>query len=389
MKVYHQTWHNYKWNIDSLNEGIWDWLIFSPINMDAEKLTNHIDPKIKSTSFLDPQFYTLNVARWQLETYPFFPGNLKCDMNTDDLGSHSDDLAKLCIDYQVSNWFEYLVIPTKYNKENPNEYLQEYDDFFVKPFCKYTKDQWITTKILLSLIVKESMITDTTKRDEILNWLTWRPQISGLYLIFENDFNSKQIKDFSYLLNVLNFIKILKANSLQVHIWYCNTEAILYSIAMPDSVSMGSYENLRSFGIKRFEKVEITNTRSPNARLFSGKLLQWIDYWYVQTIKALVKNYETYFEESKFNPLNFAPEIDWQFKQVEPYRHFFTIFYTYCKQLPLEQKDRINIVKEDIKTAIWLFKEIEESDVLLDGNSDWSHLPIWHNVVAAFQKELI
>jgi hypothetical protein len=57
--------------------------------------------------------------------------------------------------------------------------------------------------------------------------------------------------------------------------------------------------------------------------------------------------------------------------------------------LPVNQSDRIKIVKESIKNAIRLFKQIEDSDVLLDENSDGSHLPIWYNVVSSFQKELI
>ena len=389
MKIYHQTGHNYKWNIDSLKDGVWDGLIFSPINMDSAKLSNDIDATIKSHSFLDPQIYTLNVAKGFLETYPFFPWNLKYDISTEDLDRYSTDLAELCADFQFKNDFEYLVIPTKHNNENPSSFLSESAEYFVNPFCDYVKAKWYDKKVLLSVIIKESMLLDIEKRDEILNWLTWRNWIHGVYIMFENSYTTKQIKDFNYLSSALNFISILKRNWLEVHIGYCNTEAILYSLAMPDSVSIGSYENLRSFGIKRFQESEATKMRSPNARLYSNRLLQWISYGYIQSIKNLVPEYESFFEDSEFSPLNFTPEIDWQFKQTEPYKHYFKIFSLYCKWLPVEQMERINIVKEHIKEAIASFKEIEWYDVLLDENSDWSHLPIWHNVVAAFQKNLI
>ncbi len=71
----------------------------------------------------------------------------------------------------------------------------------------------------------------------------------------------------------------------------------------------------------------------------------WIDYGYVQSMKKIVLHYETYFEESKYPPLNFTPEIDWQFKKSEPYKHYFYVFYNQSKNLPVSQTDRIINVK--------------------------------------------
>ena len=388
MNVYHQTGHGLKWNIDSFKEGVGDGLIFSPINLDADKLLKDISPKIKNVSFLDPQMYLLNQAKGSIESYPYFPGNLKSDFSTPDLDNDNIILAKLCIDYQLKNNFKYIVIPTKYNEDNPSNYLTQCSEYFVIPFCDYSKEVKTKKKILLSVIVKSIMLTDEEKRNEILNWITGHQNIDGVYLIFENNFTSKQIKDFDFLINVLRFIRILKENQMEVHIGYNNNEGLLYSIAMPDSITIGCYENLRSFGIRRFQDTANGIVHSPNARLYSAKLLQWIDYGYVQSMKQLVPNYENYFEESKYNPLNFTPEVNWQFKKTEPYKHYFYVFDNQIKNLPLNQIDRINIVKEHIKNAINLFKQIDDCDVLLDGNSDGSHLSIWYNVLNSFKKEI-
>ena len=59
MKVYHQMGFRDKWNIDCLKSGIGDGLIFSPINMDSDKLLA-LPKSIREVSFLDPQFYLLN-----------------------------------------------------------------------------------------------------------------------------------------------------------------------------------------------------------------------------------------------------------------------------------------------------------------------------------------
>lgn len=388
MKVYHQTGHNIKWNIDSFKEGVGDGLIFSPVNIDADKLLNNTDPDIKRKSFLDPQLYLLNQAKGTIETYPFFPGNLKSDFSTVDLDGDSKLLAKLCVDYQLQNEFEFVVIPTKYNEENPTNYLVQSSEYFVSPFCEYISEIGANKKILLSVIVKGIMLIDRDRRNEILNWITGHQKIDGVYLIFENNFSSKQIKDFDYLFYALKFISILKENQLEVHIGYNNNEAILYSAAMPDSITVGAYENLRSFGIRRFQETENGPMRSPNARLYSSKLLQWVDYGYIKSMEKLIKNYSEYFDESSYNPLtNFEPEYNWQFKKTEPYKHYFYVFDKQVKALPDNQNDRIMEIKSTIKNAISLFNNIE-NDVLLDENSDGSHLPTWFNVVSAFQKEL-
>lgn len=386
MKVYHQTGFRDNWNRESYLKGIGDGLIYSPVNIDADKLLG-IDRSLKISSFLDPQLYLLAEAKGNLHTYPYFPGNLKPDFSTPDLDNSNLQITKLCIDYQLDNEFEYLVIPTRYNEDNPTSYFLQSTEFFVLPFCEYVRDNKIEKKILLSVIVKSIMLSDKEKRDEVLNWITSHQQVDGVYLIFENNFSYKQIKDFDFLLNALQFIRILKENKMEVHIGYTNTEAILYSIAMPDSITIGSYENLRSFGIKRFQEIESSPMRSPNARLYSSKLFQWIDYQYIEAMKSLLHSYESFFDDSEFKPLMFKSEFKWHFAKPEPYKHYFYVFYNQIKALPKEQDLRIEKLEKDIKTAINLFENIEKF-VLLDDNSNGSHLPTWINVINAYKKEL-
>ncbi|MCK9282576.1 MAG: hypothetical protein M0P71_18320 [Melioribacteraceae bacterium] len=386
MKVYHQTGFRDNWNRESYLNGTGDGLIFSPINIDADKLLG-IDSNLKINGFLDPQLYLLNEAKGTLHTYPYFPGNLKPDFSTPDLDNSNLQIARLCVDYQLANDFKYLVIPTRYNEDNPTSYFIQSTEFFVLPFCDYVRENKIKKTILLSVIVKPIMLSDEEKRNEVLNWITSHQQVDGVYLIFENNFNSKQIKDFDYLLNTLRFIRVLKENQMEVHIGYTNTEAILYSIAMPDSISIGSYENLRSFGIKRFQDVENTPMRAPNARLYSSKLFQWIDYQYIDAMKSLLPSYEDYFDDSEFKPLMFKPEFKWHFAKPEPYKHYFYVFDNQIKAIPQDQNYRIEKIKKDFRTAINLFSKIENV-VFLDDNSNGSHLPTWLNVINAYQKEL-
>lgn len=386
MKVYHQTGFRHNWNIESFQHHVGNGLIYSPINLDADKLVQ-LERSLKQTSFLDPQLYLLNEAKGTLDTYPYFPGNIKPDYATPDLDNSHLQLAQLCIDFQLQNDFEYIVIPTRYYADNPTSYFVQTSDYFVTPFCDYMRQKNIKKKMLLSVIVKGIMLTDEVKRNETLNWITGHLNIDGVYLIFEDNFATKQIKDFEFLLNALLFVHVLKKNGMEVHLGYNNTEALLYTIAMPDSVSIGSFENLRSFGIKRFQDLENGPMRGPRARLYSSCLLQWIDYQYIGAIKRLIPGYEKYFDTSEFQPLMFQPEFNWHFLKSEPYRHYFYVFDRQVKNLPSTQIDRMEAIKGQIKNALSMFRTIEES-VLLDEDSDGSHLPTWFNVINAFQKEI-
>jgi len=386
MKIFHQTGFRHNWNIDSYKQGIGDGIIYSPVNIDADKLLK-IEDQYKVTGFLDPQLYLLNEAKGTIDTYPYFPGNLKEDFNTLDMDKSNIELSKLCIDFQIANNFEYLVIPTRYYVDNPTNFLIQSKELFVTPFCDILRQNEIDKKVLLSVIVKEISLTDEEKRNELLNWITSHLCIDGVYLIFENNFSSKQIKEFDYLLNALKFIHTLKENDLEVHIGYCNTEAILYSAAMPNSVTVGSFENLRSFGIRRFQDIESQQMRGPRARLYSSKLLQWIEYVYIQAMRNQIDNYEDYFDNSEYKPLMFQPDFNWHFQKSEPYKHYFLVFTNQLKSMPQGQNNRIEAIKEIIRAALTNFKVIDE-EILLDDNSNGSHLATWYNVIKSFQKGL-
>jgi hypothetical protein len=101
----------------------------------------------------------------------------------------------------------------------------------------------------------------------------------------------------------------------------------------------------------------------------------------------LISQHESYFDDSEYKPLMFKPDYNWQFMKPEPYKHYFYVFNKQIKDLPENQIDRMVTLKAKIKDSINLFRTIEES-VLLDDDSNGSHLPTWFNVINAFQKDL-
>ena len=386
MKVYHQIGHRYNWNIESLNAGYGAGLILSPVNMESDKLLA-LPGNVRSSSFLDPQMYLLGTEKASNVSYPFFPGNIKAGFSTADLDVANEVIARECIEYQRQAGLGYIVIPTRYLDVPPTKYLEQMTRGFVIPFLEYKEKNKIDVPFLLTVVVRQAVLSDEASRDELLNWMTGIQGIRGFYLVFDNNFPTKQIRDFDYLRNALFFIHVLKANQLEVHIGYTNTEGLLYSAAMPDSVSMGSYENLRNFRISRFEVVEKGKMRSPNARLYSSKLLQWVEYNYIQSMRQMLPDYEEMFDDSQYRPLMFTPTFQWHFNKPELYKHYFEVFSNQIGNLPDVQSERIDSLLSQIIAASNRYQQIKRR-VLLDEDSGDAHLPIWYNVLNDFKSRI-
>ncbi len=388
MKVYHQVGHIHKWNLDSfVKDGCGDGLIFSPVNIESDKLTK-INERVRNKSFIDPQFYLLKEVKSKLSTYNFFPANLVDNIQTQDLSDISDKVAVECIEYQINNNFQYITIPTRYFEHFPSDYYDQLNEGFIYPFTNYYSKSSYEKEFLLTVIVKQEQLIDEEKRDYLLNWITGITEINGVYLIFDNNFHTKQIKDAQYLFNALIFINTLKLSGLKVIIGYTNTEGILYSIANPDAISMGSYENLRKFDASRFQ-IKINHKQNPpNPRLYSGKLFQWIEYGYIEPMKHLYDKWDHIFEESEYKPVMFEPEFNWHFQKPELYKHYYCVFSKQVNTLPDEIEKRIKYLEESFNTAINIFNDIKNCGIYLDDNSDGSHLNIWMTVISMFKKYL-
>jgi len=385
MKIYHQAGHNLTWNIDSLNNDLaGNGLIFSPINTTYKNLKK-IAPSILENSFFDPQIYFINDNKGKLNSYPYYPKNFKNDIETDDLEDNCNLIAEKCISIQSELNFEYIVIPTRYYESISPKNFNNQLKYFTIPFVEFCKMNDINKKILQTIIVKKEQLTDKEKTVDLLNFLTSLNDVSGFYLIFEHNSASKQLKEIGQLFAALKIINILKINDFEVHIGYCNTEGIIYSILKPDSISMGAYENLRLFNINRFiTPEEKTRLGPPNVRLYSAQLYQFIDNGYISAMKILTPDLvDTVFPESKYKHSMFDNSYKWHFTKKDAYMHYFI---EYSKQLEELSNKNITFLKKEIQHAMKIFDKIQQKGIALDGNSDGSHLSYWLTLLNMWEK---
>jgi hypothetical protein len=81
-------------------------------------------------------------------------------------------------------------------------------------------------------------------------------------------------------------------------------EGLIFSLANIDSISIGIYENMRRFNLEYYkEKDDKGHGSPPNQRIYSNKLLQWIDFDYIGALKD-IENFLDLFENNKPNITN-------------------------------------------------------------------------------------
>ena len=267
----------------------------------------------------------------------------------------------------------------------PDGHFSELRELFVEPFLEARKNLEIEKPMLLTVIAKEVQLSSIRERDELLTWSTSFGEIDGVYLIFDNNFTSKQIKDPAYLVACLRFIRALRRNGIEVHIGYSGLEGLLYSLADPTSVSVGSYENLRSFAISRLEVAENGGQTGPRARVYSSHLCQWLVDTALPPLRELYSDFENLFSDSPYKDFLLDPTTKLNFQRAELYKHYFVGFADIVNNLPEKPVARFQHLKDYVTHALGLFGEIEGSGVILDQDSDGSHLTGWLNAINMFE----
>lgn len=389
MEVYHQLGFRENWNFDVFDKySIGDGFIFSPVNLAQIKLEK-LDSKYKKVGFLDPQCYYPDLKpKGKLLTYDYFPQNIinseSCTTKYFLEDNNSSKEAKECLNIQIKNDFKYLVIPfNRIMSSTISKIIDKNKEKYINPFIEELSNIETDKEVLLTLVISEDQIKHEESRNEILNWVTGIRKIDGVYLIFQSERKSKQIKIEDVLLSELVFIDKLIENDLKVIIGYTNTEALLYSIAMPTAITIGSYENLRKFNEDRFIENE-KNVRSPVARLYSSYLLNWIPSGTINSIReSSLDEFDKLFDKNEERPYNLSNEFNWHFTKPELYKHYFISFYKQIKKIPSTRKERIKYLKKLIENALGYY---QNANVPFDSDSDGEHLLVWREVIRKFEN---
>jgi len=389
MEIYHQLGYRYKWNLQSLaDDATGDGVIIGPRHMKQE-VVEKLPASVRAQAIFDPQFFLPGTPLGSLLDYGFFPAVLAGGFDTTGYETATAKAsADSCVDFQLHNNFRYVIIPTRYCDGTPSSFVAQQTEFTVQPFLEAISVRQPNKPVLLQLILNSTMLKDTAFTDQLLNWVTGIDELNGVYIIVQDNRNSKQIKDPMHLLNLLGIVHALRCNELEVVLGYLNTEALVLSLADPNVVTIGSYERTRMFNSTNFSDDD-TGGGPPNARLYFRKLLQWIEHPYVGALQA-VPALAPLFDHNHYNAAMFVPTYKWHFSKPELYKHYFLEMTEQLRHVgQVHGKARYERLSTMITEASLWYTTLKEAGIVLENTeNDGSHLPAWQTAANLFAKKM-
>lgn len=406
IKLYHQCGFRYKWNDEVYrNDKIGDGFIISPLDMNLDILKKINDSDLEN-SFLDPQFYSLNLYRDNYLSYKFLD-------EVDDIYSYNlqkNIIAKKCVDFQNEISFKYITIPTidfdllaldesyselyddiKSESDEPSYFNNDtiktrlLEKLILEPFTNYVVKMKIKKPVILTIIFSDEVAKNSDLFNSMLALITNNEIISGVYLIPQNNRTFKRVSDINFLIKIMEFIHILRENELEVIIGYSDIESLLYTVAGATAIPLGIYENLRKYDGLKFSNNDY-NGRGPNPRIFSNTLLQWIEYPYLSVIK---EHYDLsrYFEQNDYFLETQDKDYNWHFSKPQCYKHYMVSFSKLIKSLSDDLDLRYQQVDQLLEQANEAFNELADF-VFFDNNSSGDHINKWRTALKSYYNRI-
>ena len=350
MKINHLIGHNGAWNYSIYSEDgighefIMSYLFFSSVN---KKILNSLEFK-----FVDLNLYFLSHEEVYID---YEKDGKKSQSKVNKKLIEKGIVCKKAGDFKINydlflkelDRFKYenILIPFfDYNLDLKDKLALNSEK--IKEFRENVKQQ----KEYLSYVVSYDELKNEENFERILTWIT-KFDIKGVYLILKDESSSEIKEDIEGLKKYIELIETLKENDLEVHLGYNNNESFLLSVAMPDSITLGTYKNLRIFSKNNFIARQ---TKKANFKVFSPLLLNTIQQTYVENIEAELRDNE---KLNKYFPLNkylvLKPETsNWQFKEPAVYKYHMFELYKLLKKLPPNKKERKKYIIEKLNKSI-------------------------------------
>ena len=378
LQLLHQVGHNSNWNVESYEkDNCGDGLILSPLHQ-AKGTVEKLQSETRSASLFDPQFYLPNSRKPKLLSYPFFPEQVEGGFQTSSFVAQASSIAKSCVDFQISQRFRKVVVPTRYVNQMYPDYFAQQNVFTVDSFMEHAGRR----PLCLSVALTAPMIQHAEWRKRVLNWMTSFPNVDEVYVMYEHIRDQKQIQDPSFLSDWLMFCSDILRTGLKVTIGYTNTEGLLYSIAGDLSITMGAFENTRIFSVDKFLESE-GERRGPKARIYLSGLLNWVQFEDAKRIRDRAPQvWDRVYRATDWAEEAIRREVEPTFNQSPLYKHYFKNMQDQVHELrPLSVVERRDLLSAKVKAALAAYSELSQRGVELEKHGRAGHLGAWQQVL--------
>ncbi|KAA9357282.1 hypothetical protein [Larkinella humicola] len=379
MKITHILGHNSNWSIETyLEQQVGDNFLISAFNHGLGYKDKKLFKKLDSSFLIDLQFYgkkaSGSILKGKLSEIPFHPANCESSEVTN---IYFDNCVKNAISYQIENGYKKIIIPHYYENEDVRSIIYTINSI----------NRYISTlpkngeKFYMTLPFANHVIIDKDKVEEILVACTdMKIKFDGYFIVSENKPEEKRkvTTDIKVLRNLSKVFKTLKQQQFETIYAYSNWDAIIFLTQTDiDYITIGNYENLRNFNIKRFTENE--SGGASKGYYFSEKLLNMIRADDIAPIREtghldLIKN-----ERNIFSDIILHEDYKWNIHKPDVNKNYLLSISKLLKEIAsIEDYEQRKIyVLGLIERAIHLYRYFEINGVYLNNESSNYHLNVW------------
>lgn len=380
MKVTHVLGHNANWNIESyLGQQVGEYFLITAFNHGIDFNLRKDIQKIHDISMIDLQFYGKKNKKGKLSEFPFHPAN--CDDKAI-TSVYFENCVKQSITFQKEKGYKNIIIPHFYENEEVQDIVNT-----IKGISRYVsgikKDD---EKYFMTLPFANHIIIDKDKVEEILFESTdMSISFDGYFIVCENkpEYRKKLTTDLKVLRNLSKVLKTLKQQEFETIYAYANWDAIVFLAQTDiDYVTIGTYENLRNFDIKRFTEDE--SGGGSKGYYFSEKLLNMVKADSVTLIRDtgnlnIIRN-----EKNIFSDIILKEGFPWNIHKPDVNKNYLLSISRLLSMISniTDIKVRKQYVIGLIDSAISNYNTLESKGVYLDNESGNYHLNTWKTYFA-------
>jgi len=382
LNIFHQVGHNSSWNVESFEKDhCGDGLILSPVHQ-APSMIEKLDPKTRSASLFDPQFYVPSSQKPKLLQYDFFPESVSSSgFATIGFESLVKLSAEKCLAFQREMGFRRLAVPTRFLDQMYSNYVDRQRAFSVDAFMEQISS---SEEVCLILAVTGAMIEDEGFRTKLLSWATSYPNVVELCINYSLQRDSKQVSNPDFLVSCHRLGQEMQAIGLSVTWGHQNTEALLMAAQGDVSVSIGSFENTRIFSTDKFIVTD-EDRRGPKARVYVAGLLNWVQFEQAKEIRSKLPSlWNEIYNPTKYSEEAFAQALEPTFNQSPLYKHYFLNMSVEIRHIDsMKVGDRKAFLRQKIEFAQVAYAQIAKS-IQLERHGQGGYLSTWLKAVDQF-----
>lgn len=332
---------------------------------------------ILDKSMVDLQFYGKKETiskKGKLADFSFHPVHVDQEKSTN---TYIKNCIIEAIKYQEEKGFRHIIIPHFYENEDESILIST-----IGVINKYLKNHRRNDhKYFMTLPLSHDIIRDSDKVEAILFACTdMNILFDGYFIACENKpkFGQKLTIDYDLIMNLSRVFTVLKQQEYQTIYAYANFDAIIYLAQTDiDYITIGSYENLRKFDLRRF--TETPGGGPSDGYYFSEKLLNVIRAADLAPLRNESLLNEIRNENNIFSDIVLDPGFKWNTHKSEVHKNYLLSIGQLLKQIS-EVKDieaRKDFVLEKIGQAIDLYSYLYENNITFSREGEDYHLNIW------------